>query len=80
MVSTLEQTITPEAVAELKKTIRRLNTKAGQQKMNLHDLAEGLPTDYQTLLEEASKTYEIYRELEELNQKLKTWEEQLSCQ
>ncbi|MDJ0689376.1 MAG: CCE_0567 family metalloprotein [Xenococcaceae cyanobacterium MO_188.B32] len=69
---------TPETVAELKKTIKRLNSKAGQMKMDLHDLAEGLPTDYEKLIEEATKTYEIFHQLVQLKQKLKTWEKQLS--
>ena len=69
---------TPELIAELKKRIRKLNSKAGQMKMDLHDLAEGLPTDYEKLIEEATKTYEIFSELAKLRQQLKTWEEQLS--
>jgi hypothetical protein len=43
--------------------------------MDLHDLAEGLPTDYETLLETAQKTYDIYLELDKLKKQLKTWEE-----
>ncbi len=74
MAQTTLEIPTPEAVAELKKKIRKLNSKAGQMKMDLHDLAEGLPTDYETLIEEATKTYEIYRQLAELKQQLKTWE------
>ena len=77
MVQTTTQTPTPEAVAELKKRVRRLNSKAGQMKMDLHDLAEGLPTDYEQLIEEATKTYEIFSQLTELRQQLKTWEAQL---
>ena len=78
MVQTTTKPPTPEAVAELKKRVKRLNSKAGQMKMDLHDLAEGLPTDYEKLIEEATKTYEIYRQLGELKQQLKTWEKQLS--
>lgn len=66
-----------ETVAEieaLKKQIKRLNSKAGQMKMDLHDLAEGLPTDFQTLPEVAAKTYEIFRELHDLKQQLKALE------
>ena len=66
---------TPESIEVLKKSIKRLNSRAGQQKMDLHDLAEGLPTDYKTLLEVAQKTYDIYLELDQLKKKLKTWEE-----
>jgi hypothetical protein len=77
MVQTTTKPPTPKTVAELKKAIKRLNSKAGQMKMDLHDLAEGLPTDYKKLIEEATKTYDIYHQLAELKQQLKTWEQQL---
>ncbi len=77
MVQTTTTPPTEEAVADLKKRVKRLNSKAGQMKMDLHDLAEGLPTDYEKLIEEATKTYDIYRELAQLKQQLKTWEAQL---
>jgi hypothetical protein len=44
-------------------------------KMDLHDLAEGLPTNYQQLMDAASETYEIYRQLDELKQQLKKLEQ-----
>ena len=78
MVQVAEEIPTPEAVAELKAKIKRLNSKAGQMKMDLHDLAEGLPTDFEKLPEEAAKTYEIYCELADLKKQLKTWEKQLA--
>ncbi len=62
-------------IEDLKNKIKRLNSKAGQMKMDLHDLAEGLPTDYQTLMEVAGQTYEIYRQLDELKQQLKKMEQ-----
>lgn len=62
-------------VEELKTQIKRLNSKAGQMKMDLHDLAEGLPTNYQQLMNAASETYEIYRQLDELKQQLKKLEQ-----
>jgi len=77
MVQTTEQVPTPEEVEALKKKIKRLNSKAGQMKMDLHDLVEALPSDYQKLPEESAKTYEIYCQLAELKQQLKTWEKQL---
>lgn len=77
MTVATENNPTPEAVADLKKKVRKLNSKAGQMKMDLHDLAEGLPTDYETLLETAQKTYDIFRELDQLKQKLIIWEETL---
>ncbi|BAZ51928.1 hypothetical protein JMG10_39875 [Nostoc ellipsosporum NOK] len=61
-------------IDELKGQIRKLNSKAGQMKMDLHDLAEGLPTDYKKLMDVAAETYEIYRELDELKQQLKKLE------
>jgi hypothetical protein len=66
---------TPEDIEALKKSIKRLNSRAGQQKMDLHDLAEGLPINYKTLLEMAQKTYDIYFELDQLKKQLKIWEE-----
>jgi hypothetical protein len=62
------------AIEDLKMQIKRLNSKAGQKKMDLHDLAEGLPTDYQTLMDVAAETYEIFRKLDEMKQDLKIME------
>ncbi|MBW4594582.1 MAG: hypothetical protein KME46_17140 [Brasilonema angustatum HA4187-MV1] len=62
-------------IEDLKNQIKRLNSKAGQMKMDLHDLAEGLPTDYQQLMDVASQTYEIYRQLDELKQQVKKLEQ-----
>lgn len=64
------------SVEELKTQIKRLNSKAGQMKMDLHDLAEGLPTDYKTLMDVAASTYEIYRQLDELKQQVNKLEQQ----
>lgn len=61
-------------IEELKTTIKKLNSKAGQMKMDLHDLAEGLPTDYEKLMDVANETYNIYRELDQLKQQLKKME------
>jgi hypothetical protein len=61
-------------IEDLKSKIRKLNSKAGQMKMDLHDLAEGLPTDYKQLMDVAAATYEIYRQLDELKQQLKQLE------
>jgi hypothetical protein len=62
-------------IEQLKTQIKRLNSKAGQMKMDLHDLAEGLPTDYERLMDAASETYQIYRQLDQLKQQLKQWEQ-----
>ena len=71
MVQTVQTTVNSEA---LKTQIKKLNSKAGQMKMDLHDLAEGLPTDYETLIEVANKTYAIFDELDQLKKQLKTLE------
>lgn len=65
----------PSSIEDLKNQIKRLNSKAGQMKMDLHDLAEGLPTDYEKLMDVAAETYEIYRQLNEMRQQLKIWEQ-----
>ncbi len=62
------------SIEELKTQIKRLNSKAGQQKMDLHDLAEGLPTDYEKLMDMAAETYAIYQQLDQLKRQLKIQE------
>ena len=64
----------PPTIDELKKQIKKLNSKAGQMKMDLHDIAEGLPTDLDKLPEVSAHTYRIYCELHDLKQLLKTLE------
>ncbi|MBE9054906.1 MULTISPECIES: CCE_0567 family metalloprotein [Sphaerospermopsis] len=61
-------------IEELTTKIKKLNSKAGQMKMDLHDLAEGLPTDYEKLMDVANETYKIYQELDQLKQQLKKME------
>ena len=58
------------SVEELRNQIRRLNSKAGQMKMDLHDLAEGLPANYQQLIAVASETYEIFHRIDCLKKQL----------
>ncbi|HEY9831775.1 MAG TPA: CCE_0567 family metalloprotein [Stenomitos sp.] len=74
MVQAGEPTTITQSIDELKIEIKRLNSKAGQMKMDLHDLAEGLPTNYEQLMDLAGQTYEIYRKLNEMKQQLKTLE------
>jgi hypothetical protein len=69
------QTTQTTTIEELKTQIKRLNSKAGQMKMDLHDLAEGLPTDYEHLMAAASETYQIYQQLNELKTQLKQLEQ-----
>lgn len=67
----VETIVNPET---LKTQIKRLNSKAGQMKMDLHDLAEGLPTDYEKLMEVAYATYSIFYEIDQLKKQLKLLE------
>lgn len=75
MVQTSDPTTEELSLEELKAKIKRLNSKGGQLKMELHDLAEGLPTDFQNIMEVAGRTYELYRELDELKKQLKVREQ-----
>lgn len=61
-------------IAQLKVEIKRLNSKAGQLKMDLHDLAEGLPSNYKQLMELAATTYDVYCQLDAMKQQLAAWE------
>lgn len=74
MVQAGEPTAVNQSIDELKVKIKRLNSKAGQLKMDLHDLAEGLPTDFEQLMELAGTTYEVYRTLDEMKKQLKLLE------
>ena len=74
MVQAGEPTTVTQSIDELKIEIKRLNSKAGQMKMDLHDLAEGLPANYEQLMDLAGQTYEIYHKLNEMKQQLKTLE------
>lgn len=54
---------TPEDVEQLRGRVRRLKAEAGQLKMDLHDLAEGLPEGLDRLTELAERTARKYSEL-----------------
>ncbi|MEL6778159.1 MAG: CCE_0567 family metalloprotein [Cyanobacteria bacterium J06597_16] len=70
MVTNNTPTGIPTSVDDVKQEIRRLNSKAGQMKMDLHDIAEGLPANLEQLPQAAAKTYDIYCQLDVLKQKL----------
>jgi hypothetical protein len=71
----MTQTTEIVTAEDLKTQIKRLNSKAGQMKMDLHDLAEGLPTDYDRLVDAAIDTFQIYQQIDQLKQQLKEWEQ-----
>jgi hypothetical protein len=48
----------------LKAEIRKLSSQAVTAKMDLHDLAEDLPINWEQVPAIAQRAYEIYRELD----------------
>jgi hypothetical protein len=50
--------------------LRKLAGKASRLKLDLHDLAEDLPTDWERIPELAARTYEAYAEIDRLQQQL----------
>jgi hypothetical protein len=48
----------------LKAEVKKLSSQAVQAKLNLHDLAEDLPTNWEQIPAVAERAYEAYRELE----------------
>ena len=72
---TMTQATTTDLEALKKSRSKRLNSKAGQMKMDLHDIAEGLPADLEQLPDAAARTYDIFCQLRDLKQQLKTLEQ-----
>ena len=50
---------------DTKAKFKKLNAQATALKMDLHDLAEDLPTGWERIREVAEKTYLAYQELNE---------------
>ena len=69
-----EEYMEPQAasvdVEALKKDIKKLNAQATNLKMNLHDLAEDLPTGWEKIPEVAAQAYEAYKSLTEARARL----------
>lgn len=58
----------------LKAEIKKLSAKAMQAKMDLHDLSEELPINWQTILDVAQRTHSAFAELEQKRAELKALE------
>lgn len=54
-----------ESPEELKVKLRKLNAQATQAKMDLHDLSEELPTNWEKILEVAQKAFDAHKALTE---------------
>ena len=47
----------------LKTKVKKLNAQATQAKMDLHDLSEELPTNWESILDVAQKAYDSHKAL-----------------
>lgn len=61
-------------VDTLKAEIKNLSARAITAKMNLHDLSEELPINWQNIMSTAEAARDAYKELEEARAKLKSLE------
>lgn len=61
-------------VETLKAEIKKLSAKAMQAKMDLHDLSEELPVNWQTIMKVAQIAYDAFSELEAKRANLKALE------
>ncbi|WP_289153479.1 CCE_0567 family metalloprotein [uncultured Salipiger sp.] len=59
------------SLEELEARVKKLSLRATDAKMNLHDLAEELPVDYEKIPEVAESTYQVYAELTAARKELK---------
>ena len=59
-----------ETVETLKAEIKKFSSQAVQSKMDLHDLSEELPTNWERIPEVAQKTFQIYKKLIAAKQRL----------
>jgi hypothetical protein len=55
---------------DLKAKLKKLNARATALKMDLHDLAEDLPTGWERIMEVAEKTYQAHFELDALRKRI----------
>ena len=61
-------------VDSLKAEIKKLSAKAIQAKMDLHDLSEELPVNWESIMNVAQKAHAAFAELELKRANLKTLE------
>lgn len=59
-----------ETIETLKAEIKKLSSQAVQAKLDLHDLSEELPTNWERIPEVAQKTFQIYEKLIAAKQRL----------
>ncbi len=59
---------------EVKKKVRKLQSRAGTAKMELHDLAEDLPVNWSEIKAVAEKTFNAFAELDAARKELSALE------
>ncbi|MCA0920177.1 CCE_0567 family metalloprotein [Pseudooceanicola nanhaiensis] len=59
------------SLEELETRVRKLSMRATDAKMNLHDLAEELPVDWEKIPETAEATFAVFKELTAARRALK---------
>lgn len=60
-----------ENIDDLKEKIKKLSSRATSKKMDLHDLSEELPVNWENIMQVAQATHDAYRELTEARAALK---------
>lgn len=58
-------------IEALKEKVKKLSSRATAKKMDLHDLSEELPGQWETIMTVAQETYDAYRDLTEARAALK---------
>ena len=58
-------------VEAIKAEVKKLNAQAIQAKMDLHDLSEELPIDWQRIPEVASRCHDLHARLADARERLK---------
>jgi hypothetical protein len=61
-------------IEDLKAKVKKLSARATTKKMDLHDLSEELPVNWEKILEVAQDTYDTYAALEAARKDLKAAE------
>lgn len=61
-------------IDDLKAEIKKLSAKAMQAKMDLHDLSEELPINWNSIMSVAQKAHDAFAELEQKRASLKALE------
>ncbi len=59
------------SIEDLETRVKKLSMRSTAAKMNLHDLSEELPTDWEKIPDVARETYDVFRELAAARKELK---------